>query len=178
MLTPVVAGVAAILLWGTVAGSHTNPTLDRVHQLDRTGVLLPNWRFFAPEPGRHDHHVLYRTIGESGPTPWDEVWPITPRRWLHTAWFPGRRREKGLFDISVQIVRLVEQVEVRHLPRTAPYRTLAGFVAERVRAGCAGAALPERFQFALVKFSGLDDTEEPEYVLVSPWEPVLRPAAG
>lgn len=175
LLTPVVAGAAAGLFWATVASSHTNPTFDRVRDLDKSSVLLPNWRFFAPMPAVHDHHILFRTSSPGGSTAWEEVWPITPRHWLHTLWFPGRRREKGLFDLFFQIARLVTHVEMRQLPRTAPYRMLCGVVAERVRAGHAGRELPERFQFALVKYSGVDDSEEPEYVMVSPWESTVDP---
>lgn len=172
-LTPIVAGVAVTLFWGTVAGSHANPAFDRVRRLDRTGILLPNWRFFAPSPAQHDFHVLFRTSVRGLPTPWEEVQPITRRHWLHAVWFPGRRREKGIFDLFAQLTQLEAVTDLRQLPRTPPYRIMRGLVAERVRAVHAGRELPARFQFALVKYSGVDDSEDPQYVMVSPWESAI-----
>ena len=41
-------GLAGALLV-TAAAQHPNKMFDRVRRLDPIGILIPNWRFFAPE---------------------------------------------------------------------------------------------------------------------------------
>jgi hypothetical protein len=180
LVSPAVAAAAAGLVLATAYASHPHQSFNRVRKTDRTEVLLPNWSFFAPHPSLHDHHVVVRTSREGeAPTPWDEVQPIPPRRWVHAVWFPDRRRDKALFDLVTQLLRLAQGLETRVLPRTVPYRVLCGLAAHRVlAAGRPGDGPPDHLQFAVVRYSGVDHSEEPEFVLVSPWEPIPGPADG
>ncbi|MGG7572959.1 hypothetical protein [Streptomyces sirii] len=37
-----------------VLSRHPNATLNRLRLYDPFSMLIPNWRFFAPNPARHD----------------------------------------------------------------------------------------------------------------------------
>jgi hypothetical protein len=51
------------------------------------------------------HRVL--RAGDGVPTPWLETAPIAARRWSHAAWFPRRRQDKAMFEISNELCALV-----------------------------------------------------------------------
>lgn len=70
----------------------------RVKKFD-TLRLVPRWTFFAPRPGRHDQHLVYRDIVGGVAGDWLEIeagdfHPV--RRWLFN---PTRFRQKALFDL-------------------------------------------------------------------------------
>jgi hypothetical protein len=70
----------------------------RVKKFDRL-ALIPRWTFFAPRPGRHDQHLVYRDIVDGIAGEWQEVRcaEFRPaRRWLFN---PTRFRQKALFDL-------------------------------------------------------------------------------
>ena len=60
----------------TLLSQHAQRTFDRLRPLDRIGLVIPNWRFFAPEPAVHDFHLLYRIrdLDETGTI----IVPATP----------------------------------------------------------------------------------------------------
>lgn len=62
---------------------------------------LPSYNFFAPNPGVHDFHLLYRDrLPQGGVTGWREL-PLTRGRgWLDCLWNPGRRCKKALYDAA------------------------------------------------------------------------------
>jgi hypothetical protein len=66
----------------------------------------PNWRFFGPNPGVEDAHLLYRDITGDTPAPWREI-ELTPDRPRYAlAWNAGNRAPKVLFD-TLQVITLV-----------------------------------------------------------------------
>lgn len=160
-------GLAGALLV-TAAAQHPNKMFDRVRRADRLGVLIPNWRFFAPEPARHDFHVVYRTVsGDGVVSAWRDASPPAARRWRHAAYFPERRRDKALSDVCAEVGVRAARGDVS---TAVPYRILREFVAATVRHGVAETAGAEEmsgFQFALIRYSGYDDKEDPQHVLVS-----------
>lgn len=162
-------GLAGALLV-TASAQHPNKMFDRARRLDPIGILIPNWRFFAPEPARHDFHVVHRTRDADGAvTDWEETVPSSPRSWRHAVFFPERRRDKALSDICTEAGVLASRGVVSGSPS---YRLLREFVRGRVlehagaRGGGEGAAVAG-FQFAVIRYSGYDDSEDPQHILVS-----------
>jgi hypothetical protein len=151
----------------TLLSQHPNRVFDRLRSLDPIGMMIPNWRFFAPFPARHDYHVLYRTLSVSGEqSEWKQASSITPRAWSHAAWFPKRREEKGIFDLCVSL----DSAERLDDPEQSPaYCLLRDFVARRIREEDPVRTQLSGFQFLLVQYSGYDDSESPEYIFASPF---------
>lgn len=172
-----VLGALAAWFGVTVAGQHPQAVFDRVRGFDPTGLLVPNWRFFAPEPAQHDYHLLHRVLTADGDrTEWRQTSSITPRAWSHMVWFPGRRREKAMFDLVSELIAVAARpgVDVRVFPA---YRILVSMVAKQVRADYAGDALPRGFQFLIARHTGHEHEPEPEYPFISAFVPLAVPFA-
>ncbi|WP_037808412.1 hypothetical protein [Streptomyces sp. NRRL S-1448] len=162
-----IAGAA--LLVGTLAVQHPNPTFNRL-QLKDTFSLLPNWRFFAPEPAMHDYHFFYRTLNAAGETsPWQAVDVIAGRRFQQIFWFPGRRAEKAVFDICSEMLQLLDK-GFPVIVRTPGYAVIVAYLRKRIRAEAAVEV--KGFQFALARATGYDTSTTPEMIFVSPYTPM------
>ncbi len=61
--------------------------------------LLPDWSFFAPNPGRHDIHLVYRNWNHNDPESWIEFTTYKMSGW-RCVWNPNRYCNKALFDLS------------------------------------------------------------------------------
>lgn len=170
--TLVVGTGLALWFTATALSQHPNRSFDRLRTLDPFGVVLPNWRFFAPEPARHDFGLLHRVLTADGRrTPWVETTSILPRRWSQVVWFPSRREDKALFDIYSRLLPVLAE-DVEAAQDMYEYRMLSEFVERRVRTDYAEEELPQGFQFTLVKHGGYDESVTPEYVLVSEFKPL------
>ncbi|MET9760097.1 hypothetical protein ABZ016_13740 [Streptomyces sp. NPDC006372] len=164
----------AAMLVGTLAAQHPNPTFNRL-QLKDTFSLLPNWRFFAPEPATHDYHFFYRTLNTAGEaSPWQAVDVIEGRRFRQIAWFPSRRAEKAVFDICSEMLQLLDK-GFSTVVRTPGYRVIVGHLRARIADETAGDV--KGFQFALARATGYDTSTTPEMIFVSPYTP-MNPAAA
>ncbi|UUU25900.1 hypothetical protein [Streptomyces sp. DSM 40750] len=162
-----IAGAA--MLVGTLAAQHPNPMFNRL-QLKDTFSLLPNWRFFAPEPSMHDYHFFYRTLNNAGETSlWQAVDVIEGRRFRQIAWFPSRRSEKAVVDICSEILGLLER-GFSTVVRTPGYGVIVGHLRERITGEAAGGV--KGFQFALARATGYDTSTTPEMIFVSPYTPM------
>ncbi|GAA1972963.1 hypothetical protein [Amycolatopsis minnesotensis] len=94
---------------------------------DRLYLLLPDWRFFAPDPGVHDYHILYRDrLRDGTATAWREVTSIAERRPHHAFWHPTLRKEKCAFDIVKELLRYVQDNPAgsEGVQLSVPYLTL------------------------------------------------------
>ncbi len=158
--------VAAGLLLATVATQHHDTAFLRLKTRDRFN-LLPNWRFFAPEPGTHDYVFVYRTMNAAGdPSRWRGIDLVAGRSLRQFVWYPARRGEKWAFDLVSELLAVADQ-GLSAVTRLPAYRLLESYVASRIRAeGVAGEA--SGFQLAVVKSAGYDRGESPEILLVSP----------
>ena len=64
-------------------------------------ALIPAWTFFAPTPGVHDLHLLYRDRAADGTERTVSYVPTIPvRRWFHVIWNPGKYHNKIVSDCS------------------------------------------------------------------------------
>ena len=62
--------------------------------------LVPEWKFFAPIPGRGDFHLLFRDFFPQGTTDGPQLDIGGPRRWWNFLWHPHRREKKAAFDAA------------------------------------------------------------------------------
>ncbi|MGW7452813.1 hypothetical protein [Streptomyces sp. NPDC054787] len=168
-LTLLVLGGLAVWLGATTAGQHPHSGFDRVRSHDRSGLFIPNWKFFAPEPAQHDFHVLHRVLTADGTqTPWEETTRITPRASSQLLWFPQRRREKALFDVCAELITLMSKPDL-DLTLFPAYRVLRDLVGLTVRDTHGGHEPPQGFQFLIARHTGHDQSHEPDYVFLSPF---------
>jgi hypothetical protein len=162
------AGFAAWLVL-SAASQHPDRNFDRMRKVDPTRALIPDWRFFAPNPAQHDVHVLYRVVLPGGETSeWALSSEFAIRSWSNFAWLPDRRRDKGLFDICIAMGRIIQEGGAG-LTEAVPYQLLRNFVARTVSRRYVGQPRPLGFQFAMVRHTGYDEEPDLEYLMVSPY---------
>ncbi|WP_158692713.1 hypothetical protein [Streptomyces roseochromogenus] len=155
-------------LVATFLSQHPNRVFDRLRSLGFIGSLIPNWRFFAPTPARHDFHILYRTLTTSGEqSEWKQASSITPRSWSHAIWFPNRRAEKAVFDICHNLLAASGN-EIDPTERVE-FGLLRGFVVRSIKENDPVWSQLSGFQILIVKYSGYDTSQTPEYLLASPF---------
>jgi hypothetical protein len=174
------AAVAAAVVSTLAAQHHHTAVFNRVHRHDWFS-LLPGWRFFAPTPGTHDYHVLYRTMDRARrPSRWRGLDLIVGRSPRQLVWYPARRREKAVFDLVSELLVVLDRgFEV--ITRKPAYRLLEAHVTARIRAeDAAGDAAGEvaGYQIALVRSAGYDPGEQPSLIMVSPYTPLVSGTAG
>ncbi|WP_406285087.1 hypothetical protein [Streptomyces sp. NBC_00209] len=161
--------VGAVMLACTISSQHPNPAFNRLQRKD-TFSLLPNWRFFAPTPAMHDHHLLYRTLDRSGETsPWRDIDVIAGRKLSQVVWFAARRQEKAVFDVCGEILRSLDK-GFGFVAQIPSYRILVGHIRNRLMVDGAGDV--QGFQVTLVRAAGYDRSEEPAVLFVSPYVPM------
>jgi len=164
---------AASVLIATALSQHPNRAFDRLRGLDPFGLVLPNWRFFAPIPAMDDYRLLHRVQHADGSEgEWEETIPIAPRTLTQFVWFPDRRREKAVFDMTSELLARIPAGDDAVLG-CAAYRTLDGIVRETIgrRSSAASTLEPLGYQFLVARHAGFDERTEPEFLLVSPFVP-------
>ncbi len=68
------------------------------------GYLVPQWNFFAPNPGMSDFYLLYRTQTESGEVSnWKNINEIPKRKWYSIFWNPDKIKKKAILDYAVEL---------------------------------------------------------------------------
>ncbi|NYH79919.1 hypothetical protein FHR84_003268 [Actinopolyspora biskrensis] len=132
--------------------------------MDPTGVLLPDWCFFAPEPAQHDYRLLYRVVDIRGAvSAWRWESGIAERRWYHALWCPQRRSDKALFDACAEFLEETA-AEPRRAVRAPAHTALRELTRDRVRHH--EDLRTQAFQFALVRCPGYAELE-PEFLYLS-----------
>ncbi|MCL6302928.1 hypothetical protein [Streptomyces kronopolitis] len=146
---------------------------NRVQRKD-TLSLLPNWRFFAPTPAKHDFHLLYRTLSQDGTTsPWKGLETTTRRRFRQIVWFPTRRQEKAIHDICSEILQGGGK-GIDFVTNLPAYRVLLSYIERHMSSDAEGSV--KGFQFTLARSAGYATSEEPKILLISPCIPVRSTA--
>ncbi|MEU5976246.1 hypothetical protein [Streptomyces sp. NPDC047315] len=137
------------------------------------GWPIPGWRFFAPNPGVQNVHLLVREVksDETEPTPWRDVTPQVAHGWKQVVWNPASRGPKALFDAMQQLsVMSSNHAEFNWVTQSSPYRLV--FSASRASAGDDARAL----QFLLMNvFPSAPPEQRMKPILTSEWIP-LHPA--
>ncbi len=129
---------------------------------------IPGWRFFAPNPGVQNVHLLVRTRGvnESDVTDWEDVTPVVDHGFLRVLWNPGSRGPKALFDAMQQVsVLRANYAKFDYVTSSDPYKLVAT-AAHKAVAGQAG----RETQFLLLNdFPSVDEDTRMQPVMVSEW---------
>lgn len=176
--TTVVTGGLALWLTATAARQLPDFRFDVLLQWGTWRVPTPNWRFFGPNPGTKDSHLLYRDIGEAGPGEWEEVPVVEDRPWYGLAWNARNRCPKALID-ALQGIKLAAHAQrgeagVDGLARNPAYRFLEQYVTRHLPHEPGAAAT----QFLLMEsFPGAGDRMEFDPVFASGELPLGRAAA-
>lgn len=88
--------------------------------------LLPRWSFFAPNPGRHDFHVIYRDWIDDDSGPWTEFATTTVETRLRWLWNPTRYPNKAISDLTngLYLALQLNDVEPRAVLLSSSYISL------------------------------------------------------
>jgi hypothetical protein len=138
--------------------------------------MLPNWTFFAPNPGTVDYHLIYRVrvsdIEEN--MQWKEVPIIQNRKLKHLIWNYQRRKIKLIIDSINALVKindlnskfkLSQENSTKALYVSVPYLLIMKAVINEIRQSENNENI--QFQFAIVESYGYIERHEPKYIIVS-----------
>jgi hypothetical protein len=96
-------------------------------------LIVPEWRFFGPIPGRSDMHLLFRDRLDDGAIDeWREIDIVSMRPLWSALWNPRRREAKALFDACVEMAKARVKTPDAVLG-SMPYLTLINFVSAQPR---------------------------------------------
>jgi len=172
----IAAAVGAILAAHIIVTAFDNLPDSRVSLGTRFPLLrkIPQWKFFAPNPGIEDLYVMYRTDDKDGWSRWRELVLARKASSFSAFWNPGSRAGKALFDAAHQL------------------RTLAGYgssfewatasdsyalIRNVVRARCVEDGDHVRFQFMILASVPQEGADEMKPILVSETENVASDAS-
>lgn len=93
---------------------------------------LPQWRFFAPNPGIEDTHLMFRIKVAENWEPWQEFAITSRLHWHAFIWNPKSRSPKVLFD-AVQQLRILSNMgqSFEVATRSAAYILLSDLIHDR-----------------------------------------------
>lgn len=171
-------GVYSLAAWFVVSllSQHPDRGYDRLRKWDPTGLFIPNWRFFAPEPAVDDTHLLYRLQAPSTGdyTEWRSANVMQKRKMRHAAWFPGRREEKAVFDVTAGLLSNVNAgISSLDQRKDSAFQLLSNYIRRSLNESTTVFAEIDpgeytRFQWMVVRFSGYAESEDVGYDFVSP----------
>ena len=108
-----------------------------------TSLLLPNWKFFAPEPGSSDVRHAYRESTGKEWSSWTEIAP-PERSAVRSVWNPSKFDAKALCDLACFLSEDATGDFAPALALSWPYLALLG----RTEFEASGSAV--KVQFALL----------------------------
>ena len=134
---------------------------NHIRRYDRL-TLIPEWKFFAPNPGQWDYYLVYRDqLPDGNVTDWTEVAVDAPRAWWNVIWNPAKRGNKALTDCVVLLAKHLAAQDPA-IEASVPYLTLLNHISSFPRLGGT-----EYTQFALIQFHARGSQEEPELLFSS-----------
>lgn len=160
-----VVGVAASMLTITVLQQMPGGAYARIRAKD-SAALIPMWSFFAPRPAIHDYEPLHRFIRCDGqPTPWMHTIEPQKRGLLDNIWAPQRRLRKSIFDMTSDLLPLIQERDVDAIETVPAYTGLRDYVLRlaREREDPEIAAV----QFLVTLHGGYDESVDPEILFIS-----------
>ncbi|MGW0738270.1 hypothetical protein [Streptomyces sp. NPDC002851] len=126
-------------------------------------LLIPRYNYFAPIPGMHDYHLLFRTRtrGREFGT-WEEVSAGVRRRWWNFVWNPDRRSRKQLLDLAKELAHRDPGCVDPDTVLSVPYLVLLRHVCAQIEP-----AEGVDIQFLIVTFSEVGGDELPQPLFLS-----------
>lgn len=127
---------------------------------------VPQWRFFAPNPGIEDLYIMYRSRqGGMNWSPWRDLSFRNTRKSLTALWNPGSRNPKALFDTASQVRLLASSgATFEWILDSEGYRLLR----DTVRDACTAEGVDDRFQFMILASLPAEGVEGINPIIVSP----------
>lgn len=117
--------------------------------------ITPTWSFFAPIPGMHDYHLMFRTISKDGlVTDWQEVQSVKDKRRACTfLWNPEKKFLKSLMDLVQELLIFSQAANYEsQIHLSIPYLHLLNYVS------CTHFSTPtEKMQFMILSSSRMSD---------------------
>lgn len=169
------AALAAVLgTWFVMSFLSQDPTRkwDVVRRkFDPSGMYVPDFRFFAPNPGVNDYHVLVRDeLPDGSYTNWKEIGGPNVRTLPQAVWFAGRRVEKVVLDSVSGILEYTNDKErdVEGIQVSIPYLTILNYVTHHAPHHQDA----KRTQFLIAASDGYYEEEEPNMVFLSNAHPL------
>lgn len=96
MSVPGQIAVAAVAL-GLVGTIIAQYRVRGVFRILSNLAILPQWKFFGPNPRLHDVHIVARDLYDGDRLgPWRPIWSPRPYHWRHALWNPGRNADSAL----------------------------------------------------------------------------------
>lgn len=162
--TPLLAVTLSIWATATVLAQF-NIGRKTIARIDKTGLLVPDWRFFAPNPAAHEFRLLYRSqLAKGEITEWQELSYSQKRKTVHLLWAPHRRMEKGLFDATDELMRTHESTQnFQSVKLSTAYMTLLNTVTHKGN----HPSNAVRTQFMLMRTASYEPRVIPDPVLIS-----------
>ncbi|WP_158858024.1 hypothetical protein [Streptomyces sp. NRRL B-1347] len=152
----VTAGLAGWLVL-TAAGQLPDHRFDALLQRGRWRIPVPNWRFFGPNPGVTNTHLLYRDFCANRPSIWRDLEVGEDRPWYGLVWNPRNRAPKSIFDASQRTIVAISSHDTgQRVTDTSDYIFLSRYV-QRHAPHEPGAS---ETQFLLVESKALDTSNE------------------
>ncbi len=171
--TATVAVEVLMASWVLVTATNQLPNraFDWARKYDPSVMFIPNWRFFAPNPAVHDFRLAHRILWEDDTsTAWIDTKDIPARKLYNTVWFPSRRRDKAITDMSNSLIERMEDPSAA-IESSLPYAALRNLVWGAITESLEpGGPVPKGFQFALGRDAGYDESEEPTVFFTSKFE--------
>lgn len=79
----------------------------KLAKVDMIRRFLPGWHFFAPNPGIHSYHLLYRDqLSETQIGNWKEV-RINATGSPRPLWNPSKTFNKAILDIAMELIEII-----------------------------------------------------------------------
>lgn len=166
---PLVRTAAKVIftVWFLVsaAAQYPDDSYSRVRRLGgplTNSFLIPNWKFFAPNPGIEDVILLYRT-GDSASGTWSEwarVLPIYRPNLIRSFVSRDSRLNKGLLDIYATLQ------EVSNFPQRDGYVACRDLLLSIVAARIPRPLDAKEFQVMVVHGTGYEERLPPRYDIV------------
>ncbi|WP_337832912.1 DUF5819 family protein [Pseudonocardia sp. TMWB2A] len=154
--------VALLATWWVVMSAGNLPWVDpkQVRRHERWGSVVPNWKFFTPNPISYDDYLHVRTVaGDGSVGPWFDAAPVASRTVRHVVWFPDRRRDRALSNILPAVGRAATKGDMT--PAAAELRVLDGMAAHAVRDR--SPHVPA-YQFSVLRCRGEGGPQNRQYV--------------
>lgn len=154
--------VGCFLLWFLLSVLVLVPKLRTWIRLWDLFTLVPEWRFFAPNPVQGDYYLLYRDqLADGTVTGWSEVRLGQKRRWWNVAWNPGKRASKALVDAIVELSGEAK-TSPAVLVGSIPYLALLNYISSLKRFSS-----PAFTQFTILHALSSGEDREPKLVFAS-----------
>ncbi|WP_052230048.1 hypothetical protein [Streptomyces sp. CT34] len=128
--TAAVTTSLAAWLVATAVAQMPEQRFDNLLKRGKLRIPTPNWRFFGPNPGVKDNHLLYRDVTDGKPGEWQEI-PITrDRAWYALAWNARNRSPKALFDAvqDVYVRSAAYGTAMEPVVQSSGYQLLSGYI--------------------------------------------------